>query len=84
MVPKEWVAPPDFDTADGELLEAYEDEEDEEDAAMLGKDRKRAQRRLDEGGGEEGTPPPRLVSLTDTSGRQMPGAERAPVPGRKT
>lgn len=29
-----------------------------------------------------GTPPPRLVSVRDTSGRDMPVAERAPVPKR--
>ena len=78
-MPKEWVAPPDFDTADGELLEGYEDEEDSEGAAMLGSERRRQQRAVD-----EGTPPPRLVKFADTSGRVLPGSERAPVPGRKT
>lgn len=31
-----------------------------------------------------GTPPPRLVSVKDTSGREMPVAERAPLPRRTT
>ena len=40
MVPREWVSPPDADTADGELLD--EDEEDgHEGAAMLAGDRRR-------------------------------------------
>ncbi|KAK5694010.1 hypothetical protein LTR97_009628 [Elasticomyces elasticus] len=32
--------------------------------------------------GPVGTPPPRLVSVRDTSGRAMPVAERAPVPAK--
>ncbi|KAK5738657.1 hypothetical protein LTR17_005789 [Elasticomyces elasticus] len=32
--------------------------------------------------GPVGTPPPRLVSVRDTSGRAMPLAERAPVPAK--
>lgn len=92
MVPKEWVAPPEYDTADGELLDEEEEEEDSEGAAMLGSERRKrqreAQRSVDEGsslaGGkrivEDGTPPPRLVKMRDTSGREMPVAERAPVP----
>ena len=97
VVPREWVCPPDADTADGELLE--EDEEDGEDAAMLGSDRRRRHREArrngsaeedNEAGGslaggrrlfaKDETPPPRLVSVKDTSGREMPVAERAPLP----
>ena len=33
---------------------------------------------------EDRTPPPRLVSVKDTSGREMPVAERAPLPKRVT
>lgn len=133
MVPKEWISPPDFETADGELLnEETEGEEDYgEAAAMLERDRKRQAREeerrrrgvraystngsVDSAGGgggdgiqeeeeeeeeervgsgssltggrrlrgELGTPPPRLVSMRDTSGREIPVAERAPVPGRR-
>ena len=115
VVPKEWVTPPDHDTADGELLD--EDDEDEQ-AAMLDFDRRRQEREeqrrqrgrrsrqasdpgklaQEDGGGDEvgssvaggkritgtvGTPPPRLVSVKDTSGREMPVAERAPMPSRR-
>lgn len=97
VVPREWVTPPDHETADGELLD--EEDDDDERAAMMGSDRRRRQREAhkrqqvdsdDEDSGvgnslaggrrimsSEGTPPPRLV---DTSGRDMPVAERAPIP----
>jgi deubiquitinase DESI2 len=114
MVPKEWIQPPDHETAEGDLL--VDEEDEDERAAMLESDRRRElreeQRRRtgrqpsnassgafdDDGdeGEEEGssvaggrrisraegaTPPPRLVSVRDTSGREMPVAERAPMPG---
>jgi hypothetical protein len=97
VVPKEWVSPPECETAEGELLEE-EDEEDGEGAAMLGSERRRQQREArsegsleDEEAGsslaggrrlfkKDETPPPRLVAVRDTSGRDMPVAERAPLP----
>ncbi|RMY68219.1 hypothetical protein D0863_07283 [Hortaea werneckii] len=129
MVPKEWIAPPDHETAEGELVEEeIEDDDEDERAAMLVSDRRRRARELqlrrkrqdseasrktqlsettiserpwDEdvqaqqeelvgtslAGGSRipdlsGTPPPRLVSVRDTSGRDMPVAERAPLPKR--
>ncbi|KAK5168426.1 uncharacterized protein LTR77_006996 [Saxophila tyrrhenica] len=102
VVPKEWIQPPDADTADGELLDE-EDEDEEEHSAMLASDQRRRHReaqrtgsleQVDEevgsslAGGrrlfaKDETPPPRLVSVKDTSGREMPIAERAPLPGRK-
>lgn len=39
VVPREWISPPDHDTADGELLE--EDEDEDENAGMLESDRRR-------------------------------------------
>jgi hypothetical protein len=36
VVPKEWIAPPDFDTADGELLEDEENTHSHERSRMLG------------------------------------------------
>lgn len=36
MVPKEWIAPPDFDTADGELLDEDEHNDSHEGSRMLG------------------------------------------------
>lgn len=103
MVPKEWIQPPDVDTADGELLD--EDEEEEEHSAMLASERRRRHREAQRAGSldvmdeddehvgsslaggrrmfyKDETPPPRLVSVTDTSGREMPVAERAPLPKR--
>ncbi|KAF1941843.1 DUF862-domain-containing protein [Clathrospora elynae] len=109
VVPREWIAPPDYDTADGELLD--EDFEDER-ASMLRHDRQRERERNDadaergwrdpgysagsgrDGQGsargpvryEAGSHAPRLVSVTDTdsSGRVIPPAERAPLPRNLT
>lgn len=131
MVPREWVNPPDVETAEGELVEGHEEQQDadegdessgDERGAMLDSDRRQRQREQDlrtkglkrhstgSGGqdhflkmngdvhGESGklegsrlaggkvvhnrpsTPPPRLVSVKDTSGREIPVVERAPVP----
>ncbi|CAO2650516.1 Nn.00g018080.m01.CDS01 [Neocucurbitaria sp. VM-36] len=104
VVPREWIAPPEYDTADGELLD--EDFEDER-ASMLRHDRERERQRTaaeeadweEEGGsssssrGEHGNSrrtvryeaanlAPRLVNVkeTDSSGRTLPSAERAPLP----
>lgn len=103
VVPREWIAPPDVDTADGELLE--EDSDSDEHAGMLESDRRRRReedrrRQLESledndqaesstagnslAGGRRITstdePPPRLVSVKDTGGRELPVAERAPIP----
>ncbi|KAF2657573.1 DUF862-domain-containing protein [Lophiostoma macrostomum CBS 122681] len=106
VVPREWIAPPDYDTADGELLD--EDFEDERSAMLRGDQRRRRRSSEDEveswdgqmdgvsgdsdgggSGGAGGDPrystsnhAPRLVSITDTSGREMPASERAPLPRR--
>lgn len=79
VVPKDWINPPDFEGVDGDLLEE-EGEESGEEGSLLGSDKRRSQRRVGDGGGEERTPPPRVVSVRDTSGRMLPGSERAPVP----
>ena len=87
VVPREWIAPPDHDTADGELLE--EDEENER-ASMLRQGRRRSSsfhsnfadeedsgwtcdRELSEEVGGKGKGPTR-----DTDGRNLPVSERAP------
>lgn len=110
VVPREWIAPPDYDTADGELLdEEFEDER----ASMLKHDRQRERERHrnaeeerewenaghSSGGSRSGQAStrgsaryetrnlaPRLVNVaeTDTSGRPMPPAERAPLPRNLT
>jgi len=85
-VPRKWVSPPDHETAEGELIQ---DGEENENTAMLGEDRarERARRRSSVGSqrfdGRERTPPARLVSVTDTSGREMPVSGGAPLPMSK-
>lgn len=90
VVPKEWIAPPDHETADGSLLNE-EDEEDDDDsdenAGLVESDRKRQTReeernRVGTRGKMETSPPPRIVSLKtmDSEGRELPVAERAPLP----
>lgn len=125
VVPREWIAPPDVDTADGELLggededeEEYEEEYAHERAGMLESDRRRRQREEErqlrrgskgsyrdlrdrgEGsassssaedevvgqslaGGRRLAPsdqPARIVNRKDSAGRDLPVAERAPIP----
>ncbi|KAF2770841.1 DUF862-domain-containing protein [Teratosphaeria nubilosa] len=72
IVPREWIDPPDCETAEGALVDEEEEGEAAETSAMLGRRR-------------EGTPPARVVSVKDrdSDGREIPVAERAPVPGRK-
>ncbi|KAF1965530.1 DUF862-domain-containing protein [Bimuria novae-zelandiae CBS 107.79] len=108
VVPREWIAPPDHDTADGELLD--EDFEDER-SSMLRHDqqRRRMQSAEDDaesweeaeadrlsgassGSGQRGARghprhtagdyAPRVVK--DTEDREIPAAERAPLPRRIT
>jgi hypothetical protein len=108
VVPREWIAPPDYDTADGELLD---EEFEDEGASMLRHDRERERHRTAEeargwentsypaGGSrgdqgsargpiryEAGNLAPRLVNIaeTDSSGRPIPPAERAPLPKNLT
>ncbi|KAF2471910.1 DUF862-domain-containing protein [Lindgomyces ingoldianus] len=108
VVPREWIAPPDHDTADGELLgEDFEDER----SSMLRNDYRRRHRASEDdqenwdsemdrisssshggsGGSSRGHPRhasrndvPRLVSIKDSHGREIPPAERAPLPRRIT
>lgn len=76
MVPKEWVTPPDVDTADGELLEAgdaldSDDEDSDERSGMMDSQRRRQRRE----GGADTT----RLATADNAGRNLPVAERAPV-----
>ena len=49
VVPKEWIAPPDFETADGELVDDEEDDSAHEHSMMLGqREASRERRSLDE------------------------------------
>lgn len=76
VVPKEWVQPPEYDTADGVLLEDYDDDDTaDENAHMLSDSRPQlvgvdAQGSLSSGRGNSAT--------YDQEGRFLPPAERAP------
>lgn len=87
VVPRDWIEPPEYDTADGELLEE-DDEHVDERSGMLRPSPPRflaeahqnqveADWDSDEerrrGGSGKGKKP-----VTDTSGRRLPAAERAP------
>lgn len=102
-MPREWIAPPDHDTADGELLD---EDSDDERAAMLRsnqsqsnlhltdfqdqfstdeetemeRSRSRSKGKRSTSSNEIGRP--RRSSIKDTSGREIPVSERAPVHGR--
>lgn len=94
VVPKDWIEPPDFETADGELLED-EDEglDDHEGTRMLRQDSARtlATAESDEEGDDMGWTSEEARRhggrskgkgpARDTSGRTLPPAERAPSVG---
>ncbi|KAH9835079.1 DUF862-domain-containing protein [Teratosphaeria destructans] len=72
IVPREWIDPPDCETAEGALVDEEEEGGEAAEARpMLGR--------------REGTPPARVVNVKDrdSSGREIPAAERAPLRGRK-
>ncbi|KAL9632071.1 MAG: hypothetical protein Q9164_005539 [Protoblastenia rupestris] len=89
VVPREWIEPPDHDTADGELLLEDEDER----TAMLRQEYRRAssergnQVGTGHGGWEsededrEGWKGKGKELPKDTDGRDIPASERAPPPG---
>jgi len=92
VVPREWIAPPDADTADGELLED-EDEADER-ASMLRDQDRRMHHDVSEGINKpqkdawdsdedrrSGGTGKGKGAVRDTSGRKMPASDRAPPPG---
>ncbi|KAH8893693.1 DUF862-domain-containing protein [Thozetella sp. PMI_491] len=86
VVPREWVEPPDFDTADGELLDEDEDGADErsrmlrsssEEPRLLGQhqswDSYEEPRRSSTSKGKGKAP------AQDSAGRALPAAERVPA-----
>ena len=96
VVPREWVAPPDAETMDGELVDEDDDDGDER-TSMLRKDYKRARDSFHGSNvGSEAEDEDAWDSerdrraggrgkgkgvLRDTAGRVMPATERAPNPG---
>ncbi|KAL6717802.1 hypothetical protein ACLMJK_003887 [Lecanora helva] len=92
VVPRDWIAPPEFETADGELLEEDE-EDDDERTSMLRQEYRRGSASFrgrgvdseDEGWSSErdrrtGGNGKGKGKVTDAEGRRMPASERAPVP----
>jgi deubiquitinase DESI2 len=94
VVPKEWIATPDFDTADGVLLD---EEEGDERSRMLGDRSNRRHSIEDSRTGDEiadeeewnseeerqhGGSGKGKAPLRDTSGRVVPASEVAPLPKR--
>jgi hypothetical protein len=95
VVPREWIAPPDFDTADGELLEDEHDERSNERSRMLSDTDTSHQRHsfdVSEGDAfsededwdseeerQMGGNGKGKAPIRDTSGRVVPPADRAPT-----
>ncbi|KAH8808171.1 PPPDE putative peptidase domain-containing protein [Xylogone sp. PMI_703] len=93
VVPKEWIAPPDFDTADGELLDDDDLDDTNERSRMLRDHDSRDRRLLDEPRAStaaedawdseeerrQGGNGKGKAPMKDSSGRVMPASERAPV-----
>ena len=95
VVPKEWIAPPDFETAEGELLD---DEDSHEHTRMLSNMDSSQRRSMDDcrdfdheldwdseeerrqGGNGKGKG---KAPVRDTSGRVVPPADRAPIASKK-
>ncbi|KAI1776819.1 DUF862-domain-containing protein [Hypoxylon cercidicola] len=94
VVPRDWIEPPDFETADGELLEDEDDGmDDHEGTRMLRKDSAKRLTMTESDEGEDSgwnsseDTQRRMrgkgsVATRDTSGRALPPSERAPSPGR--
>jgi hypothetical protein len=91
VVPKEWIAPPDFVTADGELMDDDEVDDSNERSGMLS-DMDSSQRRFslgdragaadserNAGGSRQAGGKRKASPVRDTSGRAVPPADRAPI-----
>jgi len=91
VVPKEWIAPPDFETADGELFNEDDDTHETERSRML-RDTSRERHSYDDGTRDDTTDDDEYeesvradgkgkgkAPIRDSSGRVVPPADRAPV-----
>lgn len=76
VVPREWVAPPEYDAQDGHLVEG--EEEDERTAMLRRENGERMRARVEDGDGA-GHVSENGGVVKDTGGREIPGSERAPV-----
>ncbi|CAJ2513100.1 Uu.00g012190.m01.CDS01 [Anthostomella pinea] len=94
MVPRDWIEPPDFGTADGELLEDEDDFDAHEGTRMLRQDDTRrlatedSEEEEEESASDNGDQRRQGGSgkgkspARDTGGRTLPSSERAPQAGR--
>lgn len=92
VVPRDWIAPPEYDTADGQLLEDDEGDDAHEGSRMLKQSPQRfhsdpGQDRPNENDGWDSEEERRhggsgkgKKAVRDEDGRQLPAAERAPQP----
>ncbi len=86
VVPREWIEPPDFDTADGALLDEDDDGADEHSRMLRTSDEQPrlvgqgsdwdSEDERPQGGDSKGKG---KAPVRDTSGRSLPAAERAPT-----
>ncbi|KAI0478046.1 PPPDE putative peptidase domain-containing protein [Xylaria cf. heliscus] len=91
VVPRDWIEPPDYETADGELLGDDSDVDVHEGSRMLRSESRRTLATSSHGHDDEsdrdqdhqrGNKGKQKNTFRDTSGRRLPAAERAPTPGR--
>lgn len=93
LLPAEWVAPPDFEAAEGELLLDEEERPSNERSRMLSRTSSSQRHSYDDGradlldnwegnGKNRGSADGGRTLVTDTAGRVVPRAERAPLPHR--
>ncbi len=94
VVPKEWIAPPDYDTADGELVDEDDVHDSHERSRMLRRESQERHSFHDSERGDvtddaewdseeertHGGSGKGKAPVRDTSGRVVPPAERAPLP----
>jgi hypothetical protein len=87
MVPREWVEPPEYDTADGALLDDYENSDEQarmlrsssETPRLVGDNSTEAEEGSDDGEDDRTRSSVKgKHKARDTSGRTLPPAERAP------
>lgn len=85
MVPREWIQPPEYETANGELLDEEEDAADESSrmlsqpvSHLLSEERKDDEEWNSEEERRRGGSGKGKRVLRDSSGRNIPPAERAP------
>jgi hypothetical protein len=94
VVPKEWIAPPDFETADGELFEDEDHHSNEHSRMLRNADTSHIRHSFEDGARDDFTDDDEYdreedrrqggsgkgkKAVRDTSGREIPPADRAPI-----